>query len=161
MRATAYAAVLASPFAMLGVVTEHDTLSGIDFLSLDTPQQPPCNAAAQRFAGELQGYLQDPACRFSLPPLRKGTPFQQRVWQALARIPPGQTLSYGELARQLGSAPRAVGQACGANPLPLIVPCHRVLARNGLGGFMHSEADEPLRIKHWLLQHEAGARQSA
>lgn len=158
MHTTAYAAVLATPFAMLGVVTENDAVSRIDFLPLETPQQAPLNAPAQTFARELQAYLQDAEKRFTLPQLKKGTSFQQRVWQALTRIPPGQTVSYGELAQQLGSAPRAVGQACGANPLPLIVPCHRVLAKNGVGGFMHSESGGPLRIKHWLLQHEAGAR---
>lgn len=75
----------------------------------------------------------------ALPPLDlKGTPFQKAVWQALRDIPPGQTRSYGEIARAIGSprATRAVGGACGANPIPLLVPCHRVLAANGkIGGF--------------------------
>jgi O-6-methylguanine DNA methyltransferase len=75
-----------------------------------------------------------------LPPLdlSAGTSFQQTVWQALRRIPAGSTRSYGELARMIGKpgAARAVGAACGANPLPVLVPCHRVLARGGaLGGF--------------------------
>jgi methylated-DNA-[protein]-cysteine S-methyltransferase len=76
------------------------------------------------------------------------------VWQALRRIPGGSTQSYGELARQLHTAPRAVGQACGANPIPVIIPCHRVLARNGLGGFMSSAGGDSLAIKRWLLEHE-------
>jgi AraC family transcriptional regulator of adaptative response/methylated-DNA-[protein]-cysteine methyltransferase len=73
------------------------------------------------------------------PPLDlRGTPFQRRVWRAIARIPRGQTISYAELARQAGNprAIRAAAQACGANPVPLLVPCHRVIAKDGsLGGF--------------------------
>lgn len=83
-----------------------------------------------------------------------GTPFQQRVWQALCTIPWGETLSYGELARRLGSSPRAVAGACRANPVPLLVPCHRVTAKQGLGGYMGQSSGEGLAIKQWLLRHE-------
>jgi methylated-DNA-[protein]-cysteine S-methyltransferase len=82
-----------------------------------------------------------------------GTVFQQRVWQAIASIPLGQTRSYGQLAEQLNSGPRAVANACGANRIPLIIPCHRVLAKNGLGGFMQGKKNG-LNIKRWLLAHE-------
>jgi O-6-methylguanine DNA methyltransferase len=76
----------------------------------------------------------------ALPPLdvRRGTEFQQRLWEELLRIAPGETRSYGELARTLRrpGAARAIGSACGANPIPLLIPCHRVLAANGkIGGF--------------------------
>ena len=89
----------------------------------------------------------------ALDPL--GTPFQLRVWQELRRIPWGQTISYGELARRVGNpkASRAVGQANAVNPIPLIVPCHRVIAADGsLGGYSSG-----LDRKSWLLRHE-GAR---
>jgi methylated-DNA-[protein]-cysteine S-methyltransferase len=82
----------------------------------------------------------------------RGTPFQLRVWQELRRIPWGQTISYGELARRVGNpkASRAVGQANAVNPIPLIIPCHRVIAANGgLGGY----SSGPDR-KRWLLRHE-------
>jgi methylated-DNA-[protein]-cysteine S-methyltransferase len=85
----------------------------------------------------------------------RGTPFQLRVWQELRRIPWGQTISYGELARRVGNpkASRAVGQANAVNPIPLIVPCHRVIAADGsLGGYSSG-----LDRKRWLLDHE-GAR---
>jgi O-6-methylguanine DNA methyltransferase len=87
-----------------------------------------------------------------LPLDLEGSPFHLRVWQELRKIPPGETVSYQELARRIGKpkAARAVGQACGANPIPLIVPCHRVIAANGtLGGFSSG-----LERKRWLLEHE-------
>ena len=81
----------------------------------------------------------------------RGTPFQIRVWRAARRIPPGQTLTYGELAQRLGiRSPRAVGGALGANPLSGIIPCHRVVARNGVGGFAWGIA-----AKQILLRKEA------
>ncbi|MBF0097186.1 MAG: methylated-DNA--[protein]-cysteine S-methyltransferase [Magnetococcales bacterium] len=86
-----------------------------------------------------------------VPLLWPGTPFQQRVGHLLAAIPPGQTVRYGQLAQQLGSAPRAVGQAVAANPLPLLLPCHRVVGASGLGGF---SAPGGVASKQWLLQWE-------
>ncbi|HAJ71366.1 MAG TPA: cysteine methyltransferase, partial [Methylophilaceae bacterium] len=74
-------------------------------------------------------------------------------WSAISAIPLGQTRTYSELAAQIGSGPRAVANACGANHLPLVVPCHRVVAKNGLGGFMGGK-EAGLKIKKWLLQHE-------
>jgi methylated-DNA-[protein]-cysteine S-methyltransferase len=102
----------------------------------------------------LHAWFDDPAPALALPLRACGTPFQRRVWAAISAIPPGQTRSYGELARQLGSAARAVGQACGANPFPLIVPCHRVTSAQGLGGFAHSSGGWLLEVKRWLLRHE-------
>ncbi|MCC6531877.1 MAG: methylated-DNA--[protein]-cysteine S-methyltransferase [Burkholderiales bacterium] len=116
----------------------------------------PVHALAREACRQIRAYLRDPRHRFDLPCAPEGTPFQQRVWAAIARIPSGATLTYGELAAAIGSGARAVGGACGSNPIPLIVPCHRVVAAGGgLGGFMHSRAAPPLRIKGWLLQHEA------
>jgi methylated-DNA-[protein]-cysteine S-methyltransferase len=108
-------------------------------------------------AREFDAYWQDPAHIFDLLFVPHGTPFQLRVWHALMAIPAGQPTTYGALAKQLGTAARAVGQACGSNPLPILIPCHRVVAANGLGGFMHSAAGAPLDVKTWLLQHERGA----
>lgn len=112
-------------------------------------------ALAREAVRQLQAYLADPAFRFDLPLASAGTPFRNRVWQAIAAIPMGRPATYGDLARQLTSAPRAVGQACGANPYPVVVPCHRVVAASGaLGGFAHSRDGLLLGIKRWLLTHE-------
>lgn len=98
-------------------------------------------------------YLQQPATKFDLSLTQQGTAFQQRVWQAIASIPLGEVRTYSELAREVGSGPRAVANACGANKLPLLVPCHRVVAQHGLGGFMQGK-ENGLLIKQWLLKHE-------
>ena len=102
---------------------------------------------------EILAYLQRPHQAFSLPAQLAGSAFQQKVWLAILAIPLGQTRTYSELAAQLQSGPRAVANACGANRLPLLIPCHRVVAKNGLGGFMRGDKNG-LSIKRWLLAHE-------
>ncbi|MFQ5488741.1 MAG: methylated-DNA--[protein]-cysteine S-methyltransferase, partial [Gammaproteobacteria bacterium] len=102
-------------------------------------------------------YFDDPRQGFSLPLALAGTSFQRRVWQALCAIPPAETRSYGQLARELGSAPRALGGACRVNPVPIIVPCHRVLAANGLGGYGGASEGVRVALKRWLLEHEGHA----
>ncbi len=145
---------LVMPFGVLGIVTEGEYLTGIDFLPPETTPLLAQNALAQEVCTQLQAYVADPCFCFDLPLRANGTPYQRRVWQALLEIPSGQAVSYGSLAKLLGTAPRAVGQACGTNPIPVIIPCHRVLARAGLGGFMNHAAGSPLQIKRWLLEHE-------
>jgi methylated-DNA-[protein]-cysteine S-methyltransferase len=102
---------------------------------------------------EILAYLQRPHQAFSLPAQLAGSAFQNKVWLAIYAIPLGQTRTYSELAAQLQSGPRAVANACGANRLPLLIPCHRVVAKNGLGGFMRGDKNG-LSIKRWLLAHE-------
>lgn len=145
---------LPTPFAVLGVSTAGGALTGIDFLPADTEALDPRDALSARVAEQLTAWLADPRFVFDLPLAPAGTPFQRRVWEALLCIPPGTVTTYGELARALGSSPRAVGQACGANPIPIVIPCHRVVARHGPGGFMHQSAGGALAIKAWLLRHE-------
>jgi len=102
--------------------------------------------------GQLQDYFDGRRSDFDLPLGPLGTEFQQRVWNALCAIPAGHTRSYGEIARLLGSSARAIGQANGSNPIPILIPCHRVLAAAGaLGGY--SGGDGP-PTKLWLLEHE-------
>ena len=149
-----YQARLATPFAVLGIRHEADCLTGIDFLPRKTPTLSPQTRFAEKVSKRLEAYLQDPDESFDLPLRLQGTPYQRRVWQAIMQIQRGHTLTYGELARKLFSGPRAVGQACGANPIPIIVPCHRVLGSGNLGGFMNCDEGDPLAIKRWLLNHE-------
>lgn len=151
-----YQARLMTPFAVLGIVTEQESLTGIDFLPAETAALEPQNFLAREVCAQLQAYLADPQFRFELPLRPRGTPYQQKVWQALLKIPAGQSETYGALAKQLGSAPRAIGQACGANPIPVIIPCHRVLGNQDIGGFMNHSDGGPLLIKRWLLEHEHG-----
>lgn len=143
-----------TPFAVLGVRAPASTVEEIVYLPLATAALAPRSALAERVARQVECYLGDPGYRFDLPLGLAGTAFQLRVWREIARIASGRTRSYGEIAAKLGSAPRPVGGACGRNPVPLVVPCHRVLGAAGLGGFMGGRRDFPLSIKCWLLRHE-------
>lgn len=107
-------------------------------------------------AAAFDAYFQDAGDPFSLQVQLSGTEFQRRVWEALRRIPSGSVRRYGDLAAALGTSARAVGNACRANPCPIVVPCHRVVARHGLGGFAGDTTGALLNIKRWLLQHEGG-----
>jgi methylated-DNA-[protein]-cysteine S-methyltransferase len=144
-----------TPFAVLGIRTAGDLISGVEYLPKSERAKAPDNALAERAVRQIERYFADPEFRFTLPLAAAGTPFRQRVRQALAGIPVGESRTYGELARQLHTAPRAVGGACGANDIALVIPCHRVVGSQGsLGGFMHAIDGDPLAIKRWLLVHE-------
>lgn len=149
-----YQAVFSLPCTRLGIRVDANALQALDFLPLETLAHPPVTQMAQLVWEELSAYLADPGHVFKLPLQMGGTEFQLRVWQQIAAIPAGQTSTYGDLAMALHSAPRAVGNACGANPIPLVVPCHRVVGKSGLGGFNRQQTNLTLDIKRWLLRHE-------
>lgn len=149
-----FQAVVAAPGFALGVWCDDAWVSGIEFLPAQTGR-PPQNALAGEVVRQLQQWLKNPHGSFGLPLKPSGTLFQRRVWEQIAAIPLAETRTYGELAKALHNAPRAVGQACGANPFPIVVPCHRVIAANGgLGGFNRQGGGFLLDIKRWLLAHE-------
>ncbi len=111
-------------------------------------------ALLTRAAAQIAAYFDGASAPFDLPLAAAETPFQAQVRAAMLAIPFGETRSYGEIATSIGGVPRAVGQACGANPIPIIVPCHRVLAAGGrIGGFSGGDG-APTKRK--LLAHEAG-----
>ncbi|MBK7744219.1 MAG: methylated-DNA--[protein]-cysteine S-methyltransferase [Betaproteobacteria bacterium] len=144
-----------TPFAVLGIRTCGDALTGVDYLPRSERAQRPVDAFTAEVVAEIGRYLADPQHRFALPLDPAGTPFQRRVWQEIDRIPVGESRTYGEIARALRTGPRAVGNACGANPIALVTPCHRVVgSRGALGGFGGAAAGDPLAIKRWLLVHE-------
>ena len=119
----------------------------------DDPQGEP-NALLIEARRQLEAYFTGRLAHFDLPLMISGSPFDKRAWEAIHRIPYGQTRSYGELAMEVGSGPRAIGGACGRNRIPLMIPCHRVLARHGLGGFSGGTG---LPTKRWLLELEDAA----
>jgi methylated-DNA-[protein]-cysteine S-methyltransferase len=149
-----YQAKLEMPFGVLGLRCTADALSGLDFLAAGAKPQRATGAFAKTVCEQLLHYLENPDAQFTVPLELNGTAHQQKVWQAMRVIPRGQTRSYGDLAAELKSCARAVGQACGANPIPIIVPCHRVVGKSGLGGFAHHTSGAHLDIKRWLLAHE-------
>lgn len=108
----------------------------------------------ERAKGQLMAYFDDPQSLFDLPLRVNGSDFQQSVCDAMRAIPVGNTRTYGEIARVLEVPAQAIGQACGGNPIPIIIPCHRVLGANGLGGFSGQGGVE---TKVYLLKHEGAA----
>ncbi len=149
-----YQAKLAAPFAVLGVRTVGESLTGIDYLPSGVATLAPQTAFAKEVCRQLRAYLDHSDFCFDLRFELVGSEFQCRVWSAIRQIPCGETLSYAAVAAKIQSAPRPIGSACGANRIPLLIPCHRVVASHGIGGFMHSRAGAPINIKRWLLQHE-------
>lgn len=147
-------AKLDTPFALVGVRTEGDALAEVVYLPRSAGALAPTNPLAERACAQIEKYIADPGYRFKLPLKQVGTAFQRRVWDMIAAIPRGETRSYGDIARMLRSGPRAVGQACGTNYFPLVIPCHRVVAANGLGGFAHNSSGYLIEVKRWLLLHE-------
>lgn len=133
-----YQAKHQTPFAVLGIKTVGDTVTDIDYLPKNVATLAPMNALAARVCRQVDRYLEDPEFEFDLPFDVHGTAFQRRVWERISAIPAGKTVTYNEIARTLRTAPRPVGGACGANRLPIVIPCHRVIAAHGLGGFMRS-----------------------
>jgi methylated-DNA-[protein]-cysteine S-methyltransferase len=121
-----------TPIGRITVAATEDAITAVAWMdgSNSEPSALLCEAARQ-----LRAYFERRLTDFDLPLMPAGSPFERRLWGVMQRIPYGQTRCYGELAIEVGSAPRAVGRACGRNPIPIIIPCHRVLSRNGLGGY--------------------------
>ena len=154
MPLSVFQARMVIPVCTLGIRTAGGAVSEIRFLPPGEGELAPADALAEEACRQIARYLADPEFRFELPLAGIGTPFQRRVWAGIAAIPRGQTRTYGAIAAALMSGPRAVGQACGANAFPLVIPCHRVVSAAGLGGFAHHDGGFHLSVKRWLLAHE-------
>lgn len=152
-----YSGVVSSPLGSIGFLVQCNKLIALNLL-LDTfLLKSPQDQFSQQVVSELEHYFHNPKHSFSLDFQLNGTPFQQRVWQTLQRIPIGETLTYGTLAKQLNSHPRAIGQACKKNPIAIMIPCHRIVAANHLGGYSGERQGRMMDVKKWLLQHERTA----
>jgi methylated-DNA-[protein]-cysteine S-methyltransferase len=148
-------AVIDAPFGKVGIRVAGAAVREIVYLPGSVESVAPDTPLAQQAVEQIERYFDCASARFDLPLAPLGTPFQRRVWQALCDIAPGVVLTYGQLAKQLGSVPRAVGQACGANDFPIVIPCHRVVSSSGIGGFAHHAEEGFYRdVKRWLLAHE-------
>jgi methylated-DNA-[protein]-cysteine S-methyltransferase len=154
---TAYSAVVTTPIGLLGVRIDQQHLCGIDFVHCTPEYGVADDPLARRIVAQLDGYFDDPRQCFDIPLKLRGTAFQRRVWRVLRELPVGETVSYGELARRLGSGARAVGNACRRNPAPVLVPCHRVVAAHGVGGYGGKQHGARINVKRWLLAHEGRA----
>jgi methylated-DNA-[protein]-cysteine S-methyltransferase len=149
-------AIVAAPFGAMGIRTEEGRVRELVYLPPHYQEKAPQDATAEQAAQQVARYFADADFRFELPLLEAGSEFQRRVWDAICAIPRGSMRTYGQIAWLLDSHPRAVGQACGANWFPLVIPCHRVTAAGGLGGFASSDDEHgfTLTVKRWLLRHE-------
>lgn len=147
-------ATLCWPLGKLGIVLTGDAISRLLFLEHDAPDVTPRHPVARRAVDAVRRYLEQPGASPCVPIELQGTAFQKKVWRALRTLGPGEVISYGALAKRLGSGARAVGNACRNNPVPLLVPCHRVVAQNGIGGFSGAQTGPMMAIKTWLLAHE-------
>ncbi|MBB2165313.1 methylated-DNA--[protein]-cysteine S-methyltransferase [Gluconacetobacter sp. 1b LMG 1731] len=150
-----------SPIGDLTLTEEDGAIVALDWgWGRDQDETPLLRLACDR----LDAYFDGAADNFAdLPLAPYGTPYRQAVWQALRAIPPGETRTYRDLAEQVGGSPRSVGQANGANPIPILIPCHRVVATQGLGGY---SGDGGVTDKIYLLELEGAqipgvARQDA
>jgi methylated-DNA-[protein]-cysteine S-methyltransferase len=144
-----------SPVGQLTIDEENETIVAIRWADAPAGNGSPLLTEAAR---QLDAYFAGQLSHFDLPLAPAGSPFEARVWSAMQQIPYGETRSYGDLASAVGSAPRPVGRACGRNPIPIVIPCHRVLARGGLGGYSGAGG---LATKQRLLALEGALRKAA
>lgn len=140
--------VYESPVGPLTVREEDGAIVEIAFGARPGGVDTPLLAAAR---AQLHDYFHAGLATFDLPLRPAGTAYQRRVWDAMLRIPRGQVRTYGDLARMIDSGPRPIGMACGRNPIPVVIPCHRVVASNGLGGYSGGRG---LPTKQALLELE-------
>jgi len=146
--------IISTPFCDLKIHCQDDRIVSVEFIKNEPPTKSLSHDLLKQVAQQLKAYTQSSNHRFDLPVVIQGTDFQQRVWAELGKIPAGQVRTYGEIAQKLNSSPRAVGNACRKNPTPVIVPCHRVVSKTGIGGFSGATEGEHLKIKRRLLAHE-------
>lgn len=138
-----------SPVGALSVTEADGAIVALDWSDADDGEASPVLVAACR---QLEAYFAGRLENFEIPLAPVGSAFERRVWDALVAIPFGETKTYGDIARTLGAAPRAVGHACATNPIPILIPCHRVVGANGrLTGY---SGQGGIATKQRLLEHE-------
>jgi methylated-DNA-[protein]-cysteine S-methyltransferase len=152
--------IFKSPVGFLEVILENNHIKQIKLVPQtvkNTPIIPPKTPFAKKVSSQLQRYFKNPKTKFLLPLMLYGTAFQLKVWYALSFIPTGKVVTYGQLAKLLKSSARAVGNACRHNPVPIIIPCHRVVGDKDLGGYCGKTNGHLMDVKRFLLDHEEGA----
>lgn len=151
-----FSAIVSAPFGAVGVISDGKKVSKLSFLPGYGARKEASDVFGREVSRQLMAYLGDADFILDFPVVKTGTDFQWRVWQEMRKIPAGQTQTYGDIAKRIQSAARAVGGACAINPLILYYPCHRIVAANGIGGFSGETASDSafLNIKRWLLRHE-------
>ena len=145
--------VIATSVGRLEIILEHDKIKTIN-LNSAKPLSEAASTLGLKIIKQLESYFNNASFEFDLPLIQKGSEHQIKVWKALKEIPAGQVLTYGALAKKIGSSARAIGNACRNNPIPIVVPCHRIVAAKDIGGFSGAQDGVLLNIKRELLAHE-------
>ena len=147
--------VLESPVGRIRVIEDGGAITVVEWT--DDPASPPATDVLRDAAAQLAEYFAGTRTEFSLPLEPEGTEHQKKVWAAMCEIPSGAVRSYGDLAAEIGSSARAVGTACGKNPIPIIVPCHRILSTGGgIGGYSGRGGTETKRQLLDLEGYDSG-----
>lgn len=149
--------VIDVPFGQVTISASDHYLLGIDLFSSPVVASTQPNPTIQKLIRELEAFFVQAHNTWSTPLLFQGTDFQQKVWLYLRTIPIGETRSYSDVAKALNSSERAIGNACHANPFPIVVPCHRVVSKTGIGGFGGKIDGKEVIVKQWLLGDERNA----
>jgi len=150
-----YDAIFSTDIATIGIRLENSKLIKVDYLT-NKNNKKPTSKLAENIQNKIEKYLRDSSKTNNLKIDVKldVTPFQEKVLNQLVLIPYGETKTYGEIAKKLKTSPRAVGNACRRNPVPIVIPCHRVVASKGLGGYSGATEGETHDIKRHLLKLE-------
>jgi methylated-DNA-[protein]-cysteine S-methyltransferase len=154
MKQADYSVIMHSPIGKLGIQTGEQYLHRIDFLAEQVRVKAPDNELAAEVVDQLTQYFENPMFTFAIACDMDGTSYQRRVWKRLKAISAGHYMTYTDVAKKLGSGARAVGGACRSNPIPIIVPCHRVVSKSSIGGYDGDWGAGKVNIKKWLLRHE-------
>ena len=145
--------VINTPIGHMAIKICANELHHID-LNSERSLKSPGSDFAKDVSRQIDCYFKDPSFKFHIKMKAEGTDYQKSIWKALTEIPVGEIMTYGALASKVDSGARAIGNACRNNPIPLIVPCHRIVSASGLGGFAGKLDGRLIDIKQTLLVHE-------
>lgn len=147
--------VIITKIGKLGITIVNNKLQNIRFLPLNTRLCTSKNLVIRKIIYKIKKYFDNPKLQLEIPIKITGTRLQKKIWSYLRKIPCGKTITYGELAQIIGTTPRIIGNACRRNHIPIVIPCHRVVAKSKLGGYCGKTNKNFLKIKQWLLEHES------
>lgn len=154
---TQFEYILPSPIGMLGLNVSSNGIQCLSYIMKHAEVKLPKDGLPLNVYQQINEYFELVRTEFDLPIDIMGTIFQKRVWEKVGKIAYGKSLTYGEIAKAISSGPRAVGNACRSNPIPIIIPCHRVVKKTGIGGYCGSLTGKEIQQKDWLLRHESEA----
>ena len=146
--------ILPSPIGHLGLNISAKGIQRLFYIKTKQDSYIPATGFGAKVHQQIMEYFELQRTEFDLPIDIQGTAYQNRVWSEVAKIAYGESLTYGDIAKAINSGPRAVGNACRHNPIPIIIPCHRVVKKSGIGGYCGSVVGKEIQQKDWLLRHE-------